>query len=67
MNDVLDVYNRFDDWTNRTGILDGSGLTWIVRIPLNLVLVLVSLITMVVVSLITRLIKKNTKKEARNG
>jgi len=67
MNDVLDVYNRFDDWTNRTGILDGSGLTWIVRIPLNLVLVLVSLITMVVVSLITWIIKKNTKKEARNG
>ena len=58
MNDGLDVYNGFDDWTKRAGILDGSGLTWIVRIPLNLVLIVVSLVAW----LITR-----TKKEAHNG
>ena len=35
---------KFDDWTERTGILDGSGLTWIGRIPASLIAVLVSLI-----------------------
>jgi len=59
INDGLDVYNCFDDWTRRTGILDGSGLTWIARIPLN--------VAIVAVSLVAWLIAKNKNKEAHNG
>ena len=43
-SDGLYLYNRFDDWTKRTGILDGSGLTWVARLPINLLVVVVSLV-----------------------
>lgn len=59
MNDGLEFYNRFNGWTERTGIMDGSGLTWIVRIPLNLIVIIVSLIIW--------LSKRGTKKEVHNG
>ena len=58
MSDGLDVYNQFDSWTERTGILNGGGLTWVVRLPLNLIVVVISIIVWV----LTR-----QKKEARNG
>jgi len=40
MQDILEPYEKFDAWTQRTGILDGGGLTWVIRIPLNLLIVL---------------------------
>ena len=60
MNKVESVYNGFDDWTKRTGILDGSGLTWIARIPLNVLFAIIALI----VGGITAI---SNKKEAHNG
>ncbi len=59
INDGLDIYNRFDEWTMRTSVLDGSGLTWIVRIPLNLVIVAISLVAW--------LVARNTNKGASNA
>lgn len=35
---------KFDDWTERTGILSGSGLTWIGRLPVGILVLLISLI-----------------------
>ena len=59
MSDGLDTYNAFDNWAKRTGILDGGGLTWVARIPLNLVIVAVSLVVW--------LITKSIKKEVNNA
>ena len=56
--DMLTPYHRFDEWTQRTGILDGGGLTWVVRLPLNLVFVLVLLLRAVVLWIIG----KNSKE-----
>ena len=39
--DILEPYHRFDAWTQRTGVLNGGGLSWVVRIPLNIVFVVV--------------------------
>jgi len=35
---------KFDDWTDRTGILSGAWLTWILRLPAGLIAIIVSLI-----------------------
>lgn len=56
MSDALDICYSFDRWTERTGILDGSGLTWIARIPISLVVL--------VISVSAWLITRNKTKEA---
>lgn len=59
--DLLEPYNRFDEWTQRTGILSGGGLTWIVRIPLNILFILVLLARAVVMYVIDKIIGKRIK------
>lgn len=49
---IMSAYDRFDGWTQRTGILDGSGLTWVVRIPLNILFFVVPYIILLVVGLV---------------
>ena len=35
---------RFDDWSVRTGVLNGSGLTWLGRLPVGVFVILVSVV-----------------------
>ena len=34
---------KFENWTERTGIMDGSGLSWVGAIPASIVVLLISL------------------------
>jgi len=33
---------KFDDWTQNTGIMSGWGLTWVLRVPIGIILLIVS-------------------------
>ena len=55
MNDLLEPYESFDAWTKRTGILDGSGLTWVVRLPLNVVIILVTFLVALVLVVVDKI------------
>ena len=58
---VVAVYDKFDAWTQRTGILDGSGLTWIARIPINLVIIVVGSLTEIIIFAVRRLLRRSSK------
>jgi len=38
----LYLSRKFDDWTENTGILNGWGLTWILRLPIGIILLVIS-------------------------
>jgi len=33
---------KFDDWTEKTGVLSGWGLTWMLRLPIGIIMLIVS-------------------------
>ena len=41
-NHPMYLARRFDDWTQNTGILSGWGLTWIARLPIGIIMLLIS-------------------------
>ena len=67
-NDVASLpswYEKFDAWTQRTGILDGSGLTWVVRWPLNILLLVVLPLLIFLVALLTGALSSLIKRRRR--
>jgi len=63
MNVVERIYDGFDDWTKRTGILDGSGLTWIARIPLNILFAVTALIVGCIIAISNKKEEYNANKQ----
>ena len=43
-NSIHPMYlaRKFDDWTQNTGILSGWGLTWVLRLPIGIIMLIVS-------------------------
>jgi len=53
-NHPMYLARKFDDWTEHTGILSGSGLTWIARIPIGIIMILASIIRWLIIKRIKR-------------
>jgi len=58
---VAIAYDNFDRWTQRTSIFDGGGLTWIARIPFNIIFYIIGYIIVFTKEGINYLIKKSSK------
>jgi len=38
----LYLSRKFDDWTEKTGLMNGWGLTWMLRLPIGIILLIMS-------------------------